>query len=51
MDFFSDRRDLSAVGEHRRALFDKLLPRLQQKGLGRKEARDRLLQMLRGAKA
>jgi hypothetical protein len=50
MDVFSDRRDLSAAGERRRSQFDKLLPNLQQKGLGRAQARDYLLQVLRGGR-
>lgn len=50
MDFFSDRRDLSAAGERRRSLFEKLLPHLQQKGMDLDQARDYLLQVLRGRK-
>ena len=50
MDFFSDRRDLSAAGERRRGHFEKLLPHLQQKGMDRNQARDYLLQILRGGR-
>ena len=48
MDFFSDRRDISAAGARRRELFDKLLPHLQEKGMGRAAAREHLLRLLRG---
>ncbi|MBB3121716.1 oxidoreductase [Pseudoduganella violacea] len=48
MDFFSDRRDISDAGLHRRQLFNKLLPHLQQKGMERIAARDYLLRILRG---
>lgn len=48
MDFFSDRRDVSSVGQHRREMFDRLLLRLQQKGLQRPAARAYLLQLLHG---
>ena len=49
MDFFSDRRDISAVGNDRRQLFNKLLPHLQEKkGMERRAARDYLLRVLRG---
>ena len=48
MDFFSDRRDISSGGQHRRELFDKLLPHLEQKGLGRQAARAYLLRLLQG---
>ena len=48
MDFFSDRRDLSAAGEKRRVLFNTLLPHLQQKGLTPADARAHLLRLLRG---
>ena len=48
MDLFSDRRDASGAGEHRRVLFNKLLPHLQEKGLTRLAARAYLLRLLRG---
>jgi len=48
MDFFSNRRDNSASGDHRRALFDKLLPDLERKGMSRSEAREHILKLLRG---
>jgi hypothetical protein len=48
MDFFSDRRDVSDAGQHRRQLFDKLLPHLQEKGMEKAAARDYLLRILRG---
>jgi hypothetical protein len=48
MDFFSDRRDVSEAGQHRRQLFQKLLPHLQGKGMGPNEAREYLLRILRG---
>jgi len=49
MDFFSDRRDISEAGQHRRQLFDKLLPHLQQeKGLDKAAARSYLLGILAG---
>jgi hypothetical protein len=48
MDFFSDRRDVSDVGAHRRVLFDQLLPALEGKGLSRFESRHYLLRVLRG---
>lgn len=50
MDFFSDRRDLSAAGERRRSQFERLLPHLQQNGMSLEQARDYLLQLLRGRK-
>lgn len=48
MDFFSDRRDISEAGSRRRELFDKLLPHLEEKGMGRAAARAHLLRLLRG---
>jgi hypothetical protein len=48
MDFFSNRRDDSADGDHRRMLFNKLLPHLEQKGMSRAEARAYILRQLRG---
>jgi hypothetical protein len=49
MDFFSDRREISEAGQHRRQLFDKLLPHLQQeKGLDKAAARSYLLGILAG---
>jgi hypothetical protein len=51
MDLFSNRRDTSGAGQHRRDLFNKLLPHLQEKGLTRPAARAYLLQLLRGQAA
>jgi hypothetical protein len=51
MDLFSDRRDASGAGQHRRDLFNKLLPHLQQKGLTPPAARAYLLGLLRGQAA
>lgn len=48
MDFFTDRRDVSDAGQHRRQLFNKLLPHLQEKGMDRAEARAYLLRVLLG---
>jgi hypothetical protein len=48
MDFFSDRRDTSSAGQHRRDLFNKLLPHLQGKGKTRPAAWTYLLRILRG---
>jgi hypothetical protein len=48
MDLFSDRRDASGAGQHRRDLFNKLLPHLQEKGKTPQAARTYLLQLLRG---
>lgn len=48
MDFFSDRRDVSEAGSRRRELFNKLLPHLEEKGMGRAAARAHLLGLLRG---
>ena len=48
MDFFSNRRDISDVGNSRRSLFNKLLPHLESKGLRRTECRAYLLRVLRG---
>lgn len=48
MDFFSDRRDLSEAGRHRRKLFDRLLPHLLERGMDQAAAREYLLQVLRG---
>jgi hypothetical protein len=48
MDFFSDRRDVSDSGQHRRQLFDKLLPHLREKGMAPAEARGYLLRLLNG---
>jgi hypothetical protein len=48
MDLFSNRRDTSGAGQHRRDLFNKLLPHLQEKGMTRPAARAYLLRLLRG---
>ena len=48
MDLFSNRRDISDIGNKRRRLFDKLLPHLESKGLSRTESRDYILRVLRG---
>lgn len=48
MDIFSDRRDISGAGQHRRELFDKLPPHLPEKGMERPAARAYLLRILRG---
>jgi len=49
MDFFSDRRDVSDAGEHRRKLFGDLQRQLEQKGMTAGEARAHILNLLRGA--
>ncbi|NVE00683.1 oxidoreductase [Massilia sp. BJB1822] len=48
MGLFLNRRDISDAGRRRRVLFNKLLPHLQAKGMGRTEARGYLLGILRG---
>jgi hypothetical protein len=48
MDLFSNRRDASSAGQHRRDLFNKLLPHLQEKGMTQLAARAYLLRLLRG---
>ncbi|MES2126292.1 MAG: oxidoreductase [Pseudomonadota bacterium] len=48
MDFFTDRRDCSEAGCHRRTLFDKLIPHLESKNMTRADARQYLLRTLRG---
>ena len=48
MDFFSDRRDLSAVGEQRRRRFDELIQHLIGRGLEHAVARTELLKVARG---
>jgi hypothetical protein len=48
MDLFSDRRDTSYAGAHRRELFEKILPHLESKGVKRVECRAYLLRVLRG---
>jgi hypothetical protein len=51
MDYFSDRRDLSAAGLARRRKFDALLEYLVEQGLERETARGELLKVLRGEKS
>jgi hypothetical protein len=48
MDFFSDRRDTSEKGLKRRALFEKLLTTLEEKGIPRDQGRIELLNLMRG---
>lgn len=48
MDFFSERRDLSEKGIRRRETFGKLLEMLEEKGLPRDEARQELLNFMKG---
>jgi len=47
MDFFSNRRDVSAAGDQRRALFDEWLTHLEQGGMSREEARVHARTLLR----
>jgi len=51
MDFFSDRRDLSANGLARREKFDALIKYLLEQGLEFEVARSELLKVLRGGKS
>lgn len=48
MDFFNDRRDLSAAGARRRQRFEELLQHLLGRGLERSVARTELLKVARG---
>ncbi|HEY1147109.1 MAG TPA: hypothetical protein VGF27_00960 [Pseudoduganella sp.] len=48
MDFFSNRRDVSAAGDQRRALFEEWLADLEQRGMRREEARVHTRKLLRG---
>lgn len=51
MDFFSDRRDGSAKGLKRRALFEQLLSTLVAHKIPHRLAREELLTMLRGGRS
>jgi hypothetical protein len=48
MDFFEDRRDTTAKGLKRRALFGRMLELLQQRGLTADEARQELIGLMNG---
>ena len=48
MDFFSNRRDASEAGTHRRALFEKVMSHLESKGMTRAEGRAYLLRVMQG---
>ncbi len=48
MNFFSDRRDNSENGNKRRAVFEKLLIQLEQKGVTRDKGRLEILKLLKG---
>ncbi|MDX1456061.1 MAG: hypothetical protein R3276_00655 [Marinobacter sp.] len=48
MDFFSDRRNISAEGDRRRARFDRMLEVLQRRGLEAEEARTELRRLING---
>lgn len=48
MDFFSDRRDMSAAGATRRKRFDELILFLEKNGLTRSIARSELIKVMRG---
>ena len=48
MDFFSNRRDASDAGLHRRGLFEKVISHLETKGMTRAEGRAYLLRVMRG---
>ena len=48
MDVFQDRRDTSGRGLRRRQVFQRLLERLETKGMSESEARQELLRVLRG---
>ncbi len=48
MDFFSDRRDLSQVGEKRRKVFKKLLDELIKRGSDVENARKDVLLLMKG---
>jgi hypothetical protein len=51
MDFFSDRRDLSEKGLKRRAIFQKVLDILAQKGIETPVARAELLKFMRSGES
>lgn len=51
MDFFSNRRDSSEAGTHRRALFEKVMSHLETKGMTRVDGRAYLLRMMQGSSA
>jgi hypothetical protein len=51
MDFFSDRRDLSEKGLKRRAIFQKVLDILAQKGIAAPVAREELLKFMRSGES
>lgn len=51
MDVFRDRRDTSAAGLQRRQNFEKLLQKLQVKGIARDVARQELLKVMRGQRS
>ena len=48
MDFFSNRRDSSEAGTHRRTLFEKVMTHLESKGMTRAEGRAYLLRTMQG---
>lgn len=48
MDFFMDRRDRSARGQKRRAVFGRLLDTLEKKGLSRRIGRQELTGVMNG---
>jgi len=48
MDYFSNRRDVSAEGDRRRLLFGLLLWQLEEEGMNAEEAREHILKLLRG---
>lgn len=48
MDFFSNRRDASDAGGHRRVLFEKVMSHLETKGMTPAEGRACLLRVMRG---
>lgn len=51
MDVFRDRRDTSPAGLQRRQNFEKLLQKLQAKGIDRDVARQELLKVMRGQRS
>ena len=51
MDFFSDRRDLSEKGLKRRAIFQKVLDILAEKGIAPPVAREELLKFMRSGES
>jgi hypothetical protein len=46
MEFFNNRRDTSRNGHRRRAIFEKLIDVLVERGLSREDARKELLLVL-----